>query len=131
MVITDVRVPRRDGLSVAMVIRHEAPTVPITIVTGHGNEEMAITALRAGVTDFIKKPVRLEDLTAALDRMDAAVRAARQEIVDLPAAVTMVESSSTYLLDNDRDAIPVFVEVALKRCSAGVDRPMVMELRLS
>ncbi len=118
MVITDVRMPRRDGLSVAMTIRQEAPTMPITVITGHGNEAMVLQALRAGVTDFIKKPVRLEDLTNALERMEAALRLARAQGADLPASVAVQEQTWVYQLDNDLAAIPLFVDVLLRKADA-------------
>ena len=118
MVITDVRMPRRDGLSVAMTIRQEAPTMPITVITGHGNEAMVLEALRAGVTDFIKKPVRLEDLANALERMEAALRLARAQGADLPVSVSVQERTWVYRLDNDLAAIPLFVDVLLRRADA-------------
>jgi DNA-binding NarL/FixJ family response regulator len=131
MVITDVRMPRKDGLSVAMTIRREDPTVPVTVITGHGSETMAIEALRAGVTDFIKKPVRLEDLSAALLRMRAARRPAGLGFDELPPAVLLVESSWTYKLENNIEAISPFVEVLLKRVASGMDRTSLSELGLA
>jgi CheY-like chemotaxis protein/anti-sigma regulatory factor (Ser/Thr protein kinase) len=129
MVITDVRMPRRDGLSVAMTIREEDPSVPVTVITGHGTESMAIEALRAGVNDFIKKPVRLDDLTAALQRMQAS----RQPLgfTELPPSVELVEHSWTYRLGNDLEVIPVFVDALLKRAAVGMDRTAVLELGLA
>ena len=43
----------------------EANCRPVTVITGHGNETLAIDAIRAGVVDFLKKPVRMDDLLAA------------------------------------------------------------------
>jgi len=132
MVITDVRMPRRDGLSLAMTIREEAPSVPVTVITGHGTEAMAIKALRAGVTDFVKKPVRLEDLDAALSRM----RAVSQELTTEPAlshpeAVELVELLWSYRLDNELAVVPSFVDMLVARCGAGLPPPAAMELGLA
>jgi DNA-binding response OmpR family regulator len=131
MVISDVRMPRRDGLSLAMTIRKEDPSVPVTVITGHGTESMAIQALRAGVTDFIKKPVRLEDLSAALQRMEAVRRPAGLSPAELPDTVELVESAWTYRLQNDLAAIPHFVDVLLRRCGAGLDRSGLLEMSLA
>jgi DNA-binding response OmpR family regulator len=132
MVISDVRMPRRDGLSLAMTIRQEDPLVPVTVITGHGTESMAILALRAGVTDFIKKPVRLEDLTAALQRMESVRRPAELlGMGELPAAVELVENTWTYRLQNDLLAIPHFVDVLVRRCGAGLGRSGLLELSLA
>ncbi len=115
MVITDVRMPHRDGLSVAMSIRQEAPNTPITIITGHGNEAMVLEALRAGVTDFIKKPVRFQDLVSALLRMAAALDQARERLHDLPAGIEILERKWVYRLDNDLAAVPRFIDALLRR----------------
>jgi len=131
MVITDVRMPRRDGLSVAMTIRQEDPSVPVTVITGHGNESMAIDALRAGVTDFIKKPVRLDDLVAALARMEAARRPAGLELGQLPDSVEVVERAWTYRLENDLAAVPTFVDHVTRSCARGLDRVAALELGLA
>ena len=132
MVITDVRMPRRDGLSLAMTIRHEAPNVPVTIITGHGTEAMAIKALRAGVTDFVKKPVRLEDLHAALIRMDAALIVSPPEpALPRPEAVELVELLWSYRLDNDLGTVPAFVDLLVHRCGGGLAPTGAMELSLA
>lgn len=132
MVITDVRMPRRDGLSVAMTIRKEAPHVPVAVITGHGNEAMAIDALRAGVTDFIKKPVRLDDLQAALRRMDAARTLASVRGQSGRIAAVVEESTTwTYVLRNDLNAIPTVVDHVLHRCCADATPRTTMELSLA
>jgi DNA-binding response OmpR family regulator len=131
LVITDVRMPRRDGLSLAMIIKQEDPSVPVTVITGHGTEAMAIEALRAGVTDFIKKPVRLDDLIAALSRMEAARVPASLGAGELPAAVELVSHLWTYRLKNDREAIPPFVDGLLRRSTVGLDRMQALELSLA
>lgn len=131
MVITDVRMPRRDGLSVAMTIRQESPKTPVTVITGHGNEAMVVEALRAGVTDFIKKPVRFEDLSAALERMEDSLRLARQQVAELPPCVTVEERTWSYSMANDLAAIPLFVDVLLRRAQAADDARSASELSVA
>lgn len=131
MVITDVRMPRRDGLSVAMTIRREAPKTPVTVITGHGNERMVVEALRAGVTDFIKKPVRFDDLTTALERMEAALRLARRQVAELPACVSVEQQTWRYRMDNDLTAIPLFVDVLLRRAEVPGEAREATELSLA
>ncbi|MBK8481551.1 MAG: ATP-binding protein [Proteobacteria bacterium] len=131
MVITDVRMPRGDGLSLAVAIRELSPATPITVITGHGSEQLVIVALRAGVIDFIKKPVRLEDLSAALLRMEAARELARRERVRLPRAARLLEHSWIFELGNDLEAIPAFVDVVLSTCAADLPQPQLVELNLA
>lgn len=131
MVITDVRMPRIDGLTLVSVVRNEAPTMPVTVITGHGNEQMAITALRAGVTDFIKKPVRMDDLLQALSRMEASLQLVRREPPELPAAARLQEQAWTYELENDRATIPAFVDAVLNSYSTGIEPRIAVELSLA
>ena len=132
MVITDIRMPKVDGLSVAMTIKEEAPHVPITVVTGHGTEAMAIEALRAGVTDFLKKPVRLEDLSGALSRMEASRQIATPHGQgEMPQSVEMVERVWKYRLRNEMEIIPEFVDGLLGQVTKGMDDQSVMELNIA
>ncbi len=132
MVITDIRMPKLDGLSVAMTIKEEAPHVPITVVTGHGTEAMAIEALRAGVTDFLKKPVRLEDLSGALSRMEATrLLGTPHEQAEMPATVEVVERSWKYRLGNEPQIIPEFVDGLLGLVTGDMDAQSVTELNIA
>ncbi len=131
LVITDVRMPRRDGLSVAAAIRSENWHVPIAVITGHGTEQMVIEALRAGVVDFIKKPVRYEDLCAALERMKAARTLAQHPLVELPASVQCLERTWRYRLANELSAVPIFVDDLLRQCAPSAEPRLVSELCLA
>jgi DNA-binding response OmpR family regulator len=125
MVITDARMPRREGLSLARAILEEAAYVPITMITGHGSEAMAVEALRLGMTDFIKKPVQLPDLLAALDRMKGALRVAQERLdpaATLPPPVQLVSSCYRYTLGNDAAAIPDFVSAVVREIAPRLDR---------
>ncbi len=128
LVITDVRMPSRDGLSVAMTIRQEAPDTPVTIITGHGSETMVLEALRAGVTDFLKKPVRFQELMAALLRMEAALTQARERPEDLPSGVEVVERSWVYRIGNDLAVVPRFIEALLRSSAASWPSAVSSEL---
>jgi FixJ family two-component response regulator/anti-sigma regulatory factor (Ser/Thr protein kinase) len=130
MVITDVRMPHRDGLSLAMIIRAEAPAVPVTVITGHGSYGMAIEALRAGVVDLLRKPVRHEDLQAALERMRAALDARPAQVVELPASVELLERCWSYQLRSDIDAVPDLVDRILREGFADADPGILSEARL-
>jgi DNA-binding response OmpR family regulator len=124
MVITDARMPRREGLSLARAILEEDAHVPITMITGHGSEAMAVEALRLGMTDFIKKPVQLPDLLAALDRMRGALRATKERLdpaSTLPPPVQLVSSTHRYTVGNDIGAIPDFVSVVVREIAPALD----------
>ena len=62
VVITDVRMPEMDGLTLLEKIRGENPDIPVVILTGHGDVPMAIEAMHAGAYDFLEKPAPPEYL---------------------------------------------------------------------
>ncbi len=124
MVITDARMPRREGLSLAREILARNAHVPITMITGHGSEAMAIAALRLGMTDFLKKPVQLTNLVAALERMEASRRLAleRADGVDvLPPSARLVSVTKRFECGNDLEAIPQFVAAVIASVASGLD----------
>lgn len=60
MVYTDMRMPGMDGLEVARRIKATRPWLPVVIVTGYGSEESEAQAFRAGVAEFLRKPLSPE-----------------------------------------------------------------------
>ncbi len=62
LVITDIRMPNMDGLEVLREVRKLDDIVPVVLVTGHGDLENALRALRRGAYDFLLKPINPEIL---------------------------------------------------------------------
>lgn len=62
--LTDMRLPDGEGLEVVRYIQTERPTVPVAVMTAHGNTDNAVSALKAGAFDYLNKPVTLEQLRA-------------------------------------------------------------------
>jgi DNA-binding NtrC family response regulator len=71
-IVTDIRMPGMDGLALLAEIRGRQPDTPILMVTGHGEYDLAVRALRGGAYDFIQKPIDRDDFVASLD---CAIRA--------------------------------------------------------
>lgn len=57
LVITDLRMPKTDGIDVMKSIHEKNPEVPMVVVSGAGTEEDIIKALRMGAKDYITKPI--------------------------------------------------------------------------
>ena len=76
-VLLDVKMPGPDGLEVQRRLNERGETLPVVILTGHGDIAMAVQAIRAGAVDFLEKPVSrkrlLESVARAID-MDRSVR---------------------------------------------------------
>jgi PAS domain S-box-containing protein len=68
IVLTDIKMPGMDGIEVLKKVKDINPDAEVIIITGHGDIENAIEALKYGASDFITKPVRDETLSIALKR---------------------------------------------------------------
>ena len=68
LVISDVRLPGRDGLTLLRELRQIDRELPVLLITGHGDVAMAVEAMREGAQDFIEKPFPSERLVSAARR---------------------------------------------------------------
>jgi PAS domain S-box-containing protein len=67
-IVTDIKMPGMDGLALLREITVIRPTTPTLLITGHGERELTVEALRGGAYDFIQKPIERDYLIAALER---------------------------------------------------------------
>ena len=67
-ILTDLRLPRADGMFVLDRARERRPDIPVVLMTGHGDIPTAIQAIRAGAYDFLEKPFNREQLLAVVLR---------------------------------------------------------------
>ncbi len=68
VVICDIRMPKINGIEAIAYFRKEYPRVPLIVLTGFPDTDMATTLLREGVVDYLVKPVEGEKLRAAVER---------------------------------------------------------------
>lgn len=57
LLITDLRMPEKDGLELLADVKHLAPWVPVLMITGYGDVPTAVKAIKGGAADFIEKPL--------------------------------------------------------------------------
>ena len=69
LILTDIRMPFMDGLSLAERVRQKYPSVKIVIFSGYDDFDYAKQAIKLNVTEYILKPVNVEELTAILKRI--------------------------------------------------------------
>ncbi len=67
-ILLDLRLPQMDGLETLSKILKDDPQVKIILITGHGNVETAVDAMKAGAYDFLSKPLVLAKLKILLDK---------------------------------------------------------------
>jgi signal transduction histidine kinase len=67
-IVSDIKMPGMDGLALLEKIQELRPETPTLLITGHGEHNLAIQALRGGAYDFIQKPIDRDYVVAALQR---------------------------------------------------------------
>jgi two-component system response regulator FixJ len=61
LLITDLKMPDKDGIELLADVQHLAPWVPVLMITGYGDIPTAVKAMKAGAVDFIEKPLEKKD----------------------------------------------------------------------
>jgi two-component system, OmpR family, phosphate regulon sensor histidine kinase PhoR len=77
-IVTDIKMPGMDGIALLAEVRKVRPSTPTLLITGHGERELTVEALRGGAYDFIQKPIERDYLVAALERAFEWRRLARE-----------------------------------------------------
>jgi DNA-binding NtrC family response regulator len=68
VLLTDLRMPRLDGMALLIKAREMHPDLKVIMITGHGSVETAVDAMKQGAFDYLLKPVHLEELKVAITR---------------------------------------------------------------
>lgn len=74
IIITDIKMPDTDGMTMLAGLKSEFPNMQITVLTGYRNFEYAQEAVRLGVTRLLLKPSRMEEINEALSTMIANLK---------------------------------------------------------
>jgi two-component system phosphate regulon sensor histidine kinase PhoR len=77
-IVSDIKMPGMDGLELLEEIRAVRPTTPTLLITGHGEHDLAVRALRGGAYDFVQKPIDRDYFMASLERAIQMRRLDRQ-----------------------------------------------------
>jgi DNA-binding NtrC family response regulator len=72
LAVVDLKMPEISGLDVVEMIRHHDSDVAVILMTGYATLDSAVSALRGGVVDYLRKPVREDELLGAVRRALAA-----------------------------------------------------------
>ncbi|WP_029934622.1 response regulator FixJ [Sphingomonas sp. UNC305MFCol5.2] len=88
-ILLDIRMPEMDGLEVQQQLNERGVTMPVIVLTGHGDVGIAVKAMKSGAIDFLEKPFDTDALHEAIQRgfeqlnseKDVMVRAAEAEVV--------------------------------------------------
>lgn len=69
LILTDLKMDDLDGLAIVGKAKKSRPEVEVVVITGHGDVQKAVAAMKAGAANFLEKPVNLTDLRTVVDRV--------------------------------------------------------------
>ena len=97
LIILDIwlKESRLDGIDILKHVKLNNPDIPVVIISGHGNIEIAVAAIKQGAYDFIEKPFNIDQLTVVIAR---AMETSRLRIAN--AAFKIKEIPSIELIGN-------------------------------
>jgi len=93
LLMTDLRMPRMDGMRLIEEAKEIDPEVDALIMTAFASTETAVTALRRGVTDYLSKPFGLDDVRRAIEKCLKAREARRTRRARVESLSARVESA--------------------------------------
>jgi CheY-like chemotaxis protein len=106
IVLTDLRMPRVDGIELVGKVHDRYPRIPIILMTSHGNEQIAVAALNAGAASYVPKSHLEDQLPETIERV-LALSAARHRRHAVNQCLTNAELN--YELGNDPTLIPTLI----------------------
>ncbi|MFH1725742.1 MAG: response regulator, partial [Elusimicrobiota bacterium] len=68
LVVTDLAMPKLDGLGTLSAIKENDPRTEVILITGHATAETAVESMRRGAYDYLTKPFEMDDLCRLIDR---------------------------------------------------------------
>jgi len=117
-VLTDLFMPRMDGLELVERIRDAHPQLPVILMTSGGSERTAVAALKAGAADYVVKSHLAAELAGVLERVLAA---AAVETDKLRLLAGLVGRSTRFSLENDPSLVaPLVAQLREELLAVGV-----------
>jgi DNA-binding NtrC family response regulator len=143
-VITDLKMPRVDGMALLKHVTEHYPQLPVIMLTAHGTVENAVQAIKLGAFDYITKPFEKDDLSAIVERavkarslnvaeLSGDPQACRKYMIGASAAMETVfnvidrvaPTPSTVLITGESGTGKELVARALHEGSKRADKPFI------
>jgi CheY-like chemotaxis protein/anti-sigma regulatory factor (Ser/Thr protein kinase) len=102
LIVTDLQMPRMDGLALVQAVRGKHPSVPVVLITAHGSEEIAARALRSGAASYVPKRYLGQDLAQVVQQIIAmaAPDPEKERVIE-----SLEETQFRFKLTNDESLV--------------------------
>ena len=111
LIILDIwlKESKLDGIDILKAVRRDNPDIPVVIISGHGNIEIAVAAVKQGAYDFIEKPFNIDQLMVVITRAMETSRLRREnaqlKLRDVTSSVMVGASAAFRNLVNQLDKV--------------------------
>jgi FixJ family two-component response regulator len=124
LLITDVKMPDKDGIELLDEVQERLPWLPVLLVTGYGDVDMAVRAMKAGASDFITKPLDRDTFLIAVQSL--LERSAGQVALE-EYGLTRAETKVLYLILDGRNTREIATALHRSPRTVEVHRRHVMQ----
>ncbi len=93
LILTDLKTPKKDGLELITQIAKTKPEILTILMTGHGTIESALEAMKRGASDYLTKPINLDELVLRIQK----VLDEKQRFLSLKGYITQLERANQEL----------------------------------
>lgn len=114
VVITDIKMPRMDGVELMEKVKAKYPDIEVLIITGYGSVSSAVEAIKKGAYDYITKPFDLDDLVIRVKKIEQMMMLRLENIAlrtyfDIDKKITVIAKSESMkkvlnTIDNVKDS---------------------------
>ncbi len=120
-ILLDVRLPGVSGISLLERLRRDYPGIPVIMISGHGDIDMAVYAMKLGAADFITKPFSGQ---ALLERVQGVLRQAREPAAGMSTSEALQRLAS--LTPRERQ---VFAHIVAGEANRGIAETLGISVR--
>lgn len=100
ILITDIKMPFMDGLQLGKIVREHMPWIKIIILSGHDEFEYAKEAINIGVTEYLLKPITVQDMHKVLQKLGRQLDQERKEQENFQKMQGQLEENQALLREN-------------------------------
>ena len=99
ILITDIRMPFMDGLTLSRIVKKNLPWIKIIILSGHDEFEYAKEAIAVGIEEYLLKPVSSQEMCRTLDKIAKRIDDEKENFLNIEKLKAQVRSSTDILRD--------------------------------
>lgn len=133
MIVTDMKMPKMDGISFIREARKKAGELPILVITGYATIENAVEAMKEGASDYLLKPFSLDSLTGAIGSfMSDSVQKGSEIITESENMISLMKlaesvalSDMTVLLLGESGTGKELLARYIHKTSRRIDKPFI------